>query len=80
MGKWMEVDNNLVREWIFKDFNEAFAFLTRVGLLAEKLNHHPEIWNVYNKVRISLTTHDAGNTITEKDRKMAAEIDRWGDG
>lgn len=80
MGKWMEVDSTLVREWVFKDFNEAFAFLTRVALLAEKLDHHPEIWNVYNRVRISLTTHDAGNTITEKDRQMASEIDRWGNG
>lgn len=80
MGKWMEVDSTLVREWVFKDFNEAFAFLTRVALLAEKLDHHPEIWNVYNRVRISLTTHDAGNTITEKDLQMASEIDRWGNG
>lgn len=77
MGRWIEINNSLVRECDFNDFNEAFAYITRVALLAEQLNHHPEIWNVYNKVRITLTTHDAGNTITEKDRQMAAEIDRW---
>ena len=77
MGRWIENNNSLVRECVFNDFNEAFAYITRVALLAEQLNHHPEIWNVYNKVRITLTTHDAGNTITEKDRQMAAEIDRW---
>lgn len=74
---WQETDNALVREWVFKDFNEAFGFLTRVALLSDKMDHHPEIWNVYNKVRLKLTTHDAGNTVTARDRKMAAEIDAW---
>jgi 4a-hydroxytetrahydrobiopterin dehydratase len=74
---WQETDNALVREWLFKDFNEAFGFLTRVALLADKMDHHPEIWNVYNKVRLKLNTHDAGNTVTARDRKMAAEIDTW---
>lgn len=74
---WQETDNALVREWVFKDFNEAFGFLTRVALLSDKMDHHPEIWNVYNKVRLKLTTHDAGNTVTARDRKMAAEIDTW---
>jgi 4a-hydroxytetrahydrobiopterin dehydratase len=74
---WQEKDNALVREWVFKDFNEAFGFLTRVALLSDKMDHHPEIWNVYNKVRLKLTTHDAGNRVTDRDRKMAAEIDTW---
>lgn len=72
---WTEKDNKLQRTFIFKDFSEAFAFMTRVALLAEKHNHHPDWSNVYNKVHISLSTHDAGNTITDKDRELAAAID-----
>lgn len=60
---------------MFKNFSEAFAFMTRVAFIAEKMNHHPEWSNVYNKVSIHLSTHDAGNTVTEKDRKLAAAID-----
>lgn len=73
---WKEENNELVREFEFADFNEAFAFMTRVALLAEQQQHHPWWSNVYNKVEIRLTTHDAGNTITEKDRKLAAAIDQ----
>lgn len=73
---WKEIDNELVREFEFKDFSEAFAFMTRVAILAEKHNHHPWWSNVYNKVTIKLTTHDAGNKITEKDKKLAKEIDQ----
>lgn len=72
---WTTQDNKLVREFKFKDFSEAFAFLTRVAIEAEKMNHHPEIYNVYNKVIISLQTHDAGNIVTEKDHKLASAID-----
>jgi 4a-hydroxytetrahydrobiopterin dehydratase len=72
---WKEENNALVREVEFQNFSEAFAFMTRVALEAEKLNHHPWWSNVYNKVQIRLTTHDAGNTITDKDRKLAARID-----
>lgn len=72
---WTPIDNKLTKEFIFKDFMEAFAFLTKVAILAEKQNHHPEIFNVYNKVVISLQTHDAGNQITEKDHKLALAID-----
>ena len=72
---WVERNNALVRELRFKDFSEAFAFLTCVALLAEKQNHHPSIYNTYNYVRIELTTHDADNTITEKDRRLARAID-----
>jgi 4a-hydroxytetrahydrobiopterin dehydratase len=72
---WTEADNKLTRNFTFKDFSEAWAFMSRVALLAEKQNHHPDWTNVYNRVTISLTTHDAGNTVTEKDQKLAAAID-----
>ena len=72
---WQEIDNQLKRTFEFKDFIEAFAFMTQVALIAEKMNHHPAWFNVYNRVEISLTTHDAGNTITEKDRALAKAID-----
>jgi 4a-hydroxytetrahydrobiopterin dehydratase len=72
---WEEIDNTLVRIFQFKDFSEAFAFMTRVAILAEKANHHPWWSNVYNMVEIRLSTHDAGNIVTEKDRKLAAAID-----
>ena len=73
---WQEQNNQLVREFQFQDFIAAFAFLTQVAILAEKHNHHPEIFNVYNKVKLCLSTHDAGNIVTEKDRTLAAAIDR----
>ena len=73
---WTETDNQLVRDFTFANFSEAFAFMTRVALLAEKADHHPWWSNVYNKVTIKLTTHDAGNTITDKDRKLAKAIDK----
>ncbi len=72
---WLTKDNKLVKEFKFKDFIDAFAFLTKVAFAAEKQNHHPEIYNVYNKVIISLQTHDAGNIVTEKDHKLAKTID-----
>jgi 4a-hydroxytetrahydrobiopterin dehydratase len=74
---WKEENNALHRTFEFKDFSEAFAFMTRVALAAEKMNHHPEWSNVWNKVSIKLNTHDAGNIITDKDRKLAAEIDKF---
>ncbi len=73
---WKEENNQLVKEFEFADFQEAFAFMTRVAFLAEKAAHHPNWSNVYNKVTIALTTHDAGNVVTEKDRKLAASIDQ----
>jgi len=73
---WKETNNQLVRSLEFKDFTEAFSFMTRVAFIAEKMNHHPEWSNVYNKVEIRLSTHDAGNTVTDKDRKLASEIDK----
>lgn len=71
---WEEKNGSLSREFVFADFKEAFSFLNEVAVLAEAQNHHPEIWNVYNKVRLVLTTHDAGNTITAKDQKLATAI------
>lgn len=76
MSDWTEENNELVKQFTFSDFSEAFAFMTRVAILAEKHNHHPWWSNVYNKVEIRLTTHDAGNTITKKDRDLAEAIDK----
>lgn len=73
---WEETDNKLTRSFVFADFSEAFAFMTRVALAAEKMDHHPWWSNVYNKVTIELNTHDAGNTVTDKDRKLAGQIDK----
>jgi len=75
--EWITKDNKLVREFKFKDFTHAFSFLTKVAFAAEKQNHHPEIYNVYNNVIISLQTHDAGNVVTEKDHKLAETIDAF---
>jgi 4a-hydroxytetrahydrobiopterin dehydratase len=72
---WKEIDNALVKQFEFKNFIEAFSFMTKVALIAEKMSHHPEWKNVYNKVEITLTTHDEGNIITEKDKKLANAID-----
>lgn len=77
---WTTGAGGLVRTFVFKDFAEAFAFMTRVAFLAEKQGHHPEWTNVYNKVHIVLRTHDAGGTITEKDRTLAAAIDKLVEG
>ena len=72
---WIEENNKLKQTFKFKDFQEAFAFMTRVAFLAEGANHHPKWSNVYNQVTIELTTHDAGNTVTEKDRSLAKAIE-----
>ena len=73
---WTEKKNKLCRKFTFKDFSEAFSFMTRVALIAEKMNHHPYWINVYNTVEFRLSTHDAGDIVTEKDRKLAASIDK----
>ena len=72
---WKEENNALIRTFVFEDFIHAFSFMSMVAILAEKHNHHPEWSNVYNRVTIRLTTHDAGNTITGKDKKLAEAID-----
>lgn len=72
---WQEENNQLVRDFNFKDFTEAFGFMTKVAILSEKMDHHPSWSNVYNKVSIRLCTHDAGDIVTDRDRKLAAAID-----
>ena len=73
MHDWETRDNALHREFVFPDFAQAFAFMTAVAAAAERMNHHPDWCNVYNRVTIRLTTHDAGG-ITDKDRALADEI------
>ena len=75
---WKEDHDKLHRKFTFTDFSEAFAFMARVALIAEKMGHHPAWTNVYNTVDISLSTHDAGDVVTEKDRKLAKAIDALG--
>ena len=72
---WQEKENKLYKKFEFKDFSEAFAFMTRVALIAEKMNHHPKWTNVWNTVELWLSTHDAGDIVTDKDRKLAEKID-----
>jgi 4a-hydroxytetrahydrobiopterin dehydratase len=72
---WQENNQKLHASFLFKNFAEAFAFMTEVALIAEKMDHHPEWSNVWNRVDIQLCTHSAGNIITEKDRRLAAAID-----
>ncbi len=72
---WKEENNRLTKTFRFADFNQAFGFMTRVALAAEKMNHHPTWTNTWNTVHIELSTHDAGNVITEKDRQLAQLID-----
>lgn len=79
---WKEITNpetkaqSLTRDFKFKDFISAWAFMNKVALIAEKMDHHPDWSNSYNKVSISLSTHSAGNKITDKDRNLAGQIDK----
>ncbi len=73
---WTETDNKLYRKLKFKDFSEAFGFMTRVAIAAEKADHHPTWTNTYNTVEIWLSTHDAGNIVTEKDHQLSKAIDK----
>ncbi|MEP5613770.1 MAG: 4a-hydroxytetrahydrobiopterin dehydratase [Cyclobacteriaceae bacterium] len=73
---WTEENDKLTRTFEFKNFVEAFSFMTRVAIIAEKMDHHPNWSNVYNTVKIDLCTHDAGNVVTETDRQLAASIDQ----
>jgi len=77
LNGWSEVDGRdaISRTFTFKDFNEAFGFMARAALIAEKLDHHPEWFNVYNKVEVTLATHDAGG-VTERDVRLAEAMDR----
>lgn len=72
---FQEKDNKLTAEFKFKDFITAFGFMTQVAITAEKMDHHPDWSNSYNKVTVNLTSHDAGNVVTERDRKLAGKIE-----
>ena len=72
---WRHEDDKLLMDIKLKNFSEALSFLVKVGIEAEKLNHHPEIHNIYNKVTLKLTTHDAGDRVTEKDIALARAIE-----
>ena len=72
---WEEVDNKLEKSFQFKDFSEALDFINKLAIICESENHHPEINWIYNKITIKLSTHDAGDIITEKDIKLANLID-----
>ena len=77
LGGWSEVKNRdaIAKKFVFRDFNEAFGFMTRAALIAEKLDHHPEWFNVYKTVDVTLSTHDAGG-LTELDVKLAEAMNR----
>ena len=72
---WQETNNKLYRKFQFKNFSEAFAFMTRVAIEAEKMDHHPEWFNVYKTVEVTLSTHDAGG-LTDRDVKLAEAMDK----
>ena len=76
LPKWRDAEGRdaIARKFEFKDFNEAFGFMTRVAIKAQEMDHHPEWFNVYNKVEITLSTHEA-NGLTERDIELAAFID-----
>ena len=80
LAGWSEVKDRdaISRTFAFRDFNEAFGFMTRAALVAEKLDHHPEWFNVHDKVEVTLATHDAGG-VTERDIELAAAMDRLAD-
>ena len=72
---WVETNNKLYRHFTFANFSEAIAFMVRVAIEAERHNHHPTWTNTYNQLDIWLSTHDAGNVVTDKDRQLAKAID-----
>lgn len=77
---WTEQDDALTKTFTFSNFTEAFGFMTKVAIEAEKMNHHPYWCNVYNKVEFKLNTHDAGDKVTDKDRALADIIDQLSTG
>lgn len=74
--EWLVENNRMKKTFKFKDFVEAFGFMTRVAIIAEKMDHHPTWTNTWNEVRFELSTHDAGDIVTERDRKLAKAIDQ----
>jgi 4a-hydroxytetrahydrobiopterin dehydratase len=75
LNDWHFNSDGIEKKFQFKNFTEALGFIVKVGVISEKINHHPELFNVYNKVSIRLSTHDAGG-VTDKDFKLASEIDQ----
>lgn len=73
---WKEENNRLKKTFKFNDFTQAFSFMTRVALVAEKMDHHPTWTNTWNTVSIELSTHDAGDIVTDKDKALASAIDK----
>ena len=71
---WHHIEDSLQKTFVFNDFNTALEVIMKIGFEAEYLNHHPEWTNIYNKLSIKLTTHDAGNTVTQKDIELANRI------
>ena len=76
LNDWQFNSEGIEKKFQFKNFTEALGFIVKVGVVSEKMNHHPELFNVYNKVNIRLTTHDAGG-VTDKDIKLASEIEAF---
>ncbi len=74
--EWIVENNRLIKTFKFKDFTEAFGFMTKVALAAEKIDHHPTWTNTWNTVSFELSTHDAGDIVTDKDRNLAKIIDQ----
>lgn len=75
LSGWEFLENGIQKNFQFKNFSEALGFIVQIGILAEKANHHPEMFNVYNKVKIRLTTHDSGG-VTDKDFDLATAIEK----
>jgi len=75
LDNWTFLNDGIEKKFVFKNFNQALAFIVQVGLLAESKNHHPELFNVYNKVNIRLSTHDT-NGVTDKDFDLAKAIEK----
>ena len=73
---WKEKNNKLEKDFTFINFKDALEFINKVGDLSERLNHHPEIYNIYNKVTLKLSTHDMGDIVTDKDYQLSSEIDK----
>jgi 4a-hydroxytetrahydrobiopterin dehydratase len=74
--EWKHENNRLKKTFVFRNFTEAFGFMTQVALIAEKMDHHPTWTNTWNTVHVELSTHDAGDVVTEKDKKLAEAIDK----
>ena len=73
--EWTEVNGALTKTFVFADFDEAWIFMEKVSVVVKQADHHPKWTNIYNKVSFELSTHDAGNVVTEKDRDLAEKID-----